>query len=76
MVIIGEKFLDSYFRKNKMKKFENLEMNTDAGTIELHCLDGDFVMNKDLYNQIVYLFMNPQLIYSFISEYNDEIMLE
>ena len=40
-----------------MKKFEDLEMNTDAGTIELHCLDGDFVMNKDLYNQIVYLFI-------------------
>ena len=28
-----EKFLDSYFRKSKMKKFEDLEMNTDAGTI-------------------------------------------
>lgn len=25
-----EKFLDSYFRKSKMKKFEDLEMNTDA----------------------------------------------
>lgn len=71
-----EKFLDSYFHKNKMKKFEDLEMNTDAGTIELHFLDGDFVMNKDLYDQIVYLFMNPQIIYSFISKYNNEIMWE
>lgn len=51
-------------------------MNTDAGTIELHFLDGDFVMNKDLYDQIVYLFMNPQIIYSFISKYNNEIMWE
>ena len=61
---------------NKQTFSIEFSFDIDAGTIELHFLDGDFGMNKNLYDQIVYLFTNPQVIYSFISKYNDEIMWE